>query len=146
MIRRRSAPMARSTCGHPQAASHIRGCCCALASAFRMAFSSSARTPIRAIPALTELVPAVDSISIIGSRTAGPVVTDFTHIANLAGVVQLPWRFELGLNFSFSSVPPFSTYVGGVDFNGDGTQDHLLPGSTLYAFNRGVGRADLERP
>ncbi len=75
----------------------------------------------------------------------GPVPTDRTHIVNLAGVVQLPWRFELGLNFSFSSVPPFSAYVGGIDFNGDGTKDDLLPGSTVNAFNRGMGRADLER-
>src|SRR5262249_25439289 len=71
--------------------------------------------------------------------------TDVTHILNLAGVMQLPRRFELGLNFSFSSVPPFSAYVGGIDFNGDGTKDDLLPGTTVNAFNRGMGRADLER-
>jgi hypothetical protein len=35
--------------------------------------------------------------------------------------------------------------VGGVDFNGDGTTDDLLPGTTVNAFNRGMGRADLER-
>jgi len=75
----------------------------------------------------------------------GPVATDITHIVNLAGVAQLPWRFELGLNFSFSSVPPFSAYVGGIDFNGDGTKDDLLPGSTVNAFNHGMGRTDLER-
>ncbi len=74
----------------------------------------------------------------------GPVATDITHIVNLAGVAQLPWRFELGLNFSFSSVPPFSAYVSGIDFNGDGTKDDLLPGSTVNAFNRSMGRADLE--
>ncbi len=75
----------------------------------------------------------------------GPVATDVTHIVNLAGVAQLPSRFELGLNFSFSSAPPFSAYVGGIDFNGDGTKDDLLPGSTVNAFNRRMGRADLER-
>jgi hypothetical protein len=75
----------------------------------------------------------------------GPVATDITHIVNLAGVAQLPSRFELGLNFSFSSVPPFSAYVGGIDFNGDGTKDDLLPGSTVNAFNRSMARADLER-
>jgi hypothetical protein len=42
-------------------------------------------------------------------------------------------------------VPPFSAYIGGIDFNGDGTKDDLLPGSTVNAFNRGMGRADLER-
>src|SRR5262249_40730402 len=75
----------------------------------------------------------------------GPVVTDLTHIANLACVVQLPCRFELGLNFSYSSAAPFSAFVGGIDFNGDGTTDDLLPGTTVNAFNRGMGRADLER-
>ena len=75
----------------------------------------------------------------------GPVATDITHIVNLAGVAQLPRRFELGLNFSCSSAPPFSAYVGGIDFNGDGTKDDLLPGSTVNAFNRTMGRADLER-
>lgn len=75
----------------------------------------------------------------------GPVATDIAHIANLAGVAQLPSRFELGLNFSISSAPPFSAYVAGIDFNGDGTKDDLLPGSTVNAFNRSMGRADLER-
>lgn len=75
----------------------------------------------------------------------GPVATDVTHILNLAGVAQLPWRFELGLNFSVSSVPPFSAYIGGIDFNGDGTKNDLLPGTTVNAFNRGMGRVDLER-
>jgi hypothetical protein len=78
-------------------------------------------------------------------QNRGPVPTDVTHIVNLAGMEQLPWRFELGLNFSLSSVPPFSAYVGGIDFNGDGTKDDLLPGSTVNAFNRSMGRADLER-
>jgi hypothetical protein len=29
-----------------------------------------------------------------------PLPNDFTQIINIAGVAQLPWRFELGLNFS----------------------------------------------
>jgi hypothetical protein len=78
-------------------------------------------------------------------QNRGPLDTDFTHILNLAGVVRLPRRFELGLNFSYSSAPPFSAYVGGIDFDGDGTANDLLPGSTVNAFNRGMGRADLER-
>jgi hypothetical protein len=36
-------------------------------------------------------------------------------------------------------------YVGGIDFNGDGTTGDLLPGTTVNAFSRGMGRADLER-
>jgi hypothetical protein len=79
----------------------------------------------------------------------GPLATDFTHILNLAGVVQLPAYFELGLNFSFSSAPPFSATVGssstGIDFNGDGTFGDLLPGTTVNTFNRGLGRSELIR-
>ena len=52
----------------------------------------------------------------------GPPPNDFTHILNLAGVLRLPSQFELGFNFSYSSAPPFSAYVGGIDFNGDGTR------------------------
>jgi hypothetical protein len=74
-----------------------------------------------------------------------PLITDYTHIANLAVVVQLPWRFDLGLNFSYSSAPPFSAIVGGIDFDGDGTTGDLLPGTTADAFNRGLGPTDLVR-
>jgi len=79
----------------------------------------------------------------------GPLSTDFTQIANVAGIAQLPRRFQLALNFSYSSAPPFSATVGssmtGNDFNGDGTFGDLLPGTTVNAFNRGLGRLDLER-
>lgn len=75
----------------------------------------------------------------------GPLPVDLRHILNLASVVQLPRRLELGLNFSYSSAPPFSAYLGGIDFNGDGTTGDLLPGTTVNAFNRGLGRADLVR-
>ena len=82
-------------------------------------------------------------------QNTGPTDFDYTQIANLAGVAQLPWSFELALNFSYSSAPPFSATVGstsnGIDFNGDGTPGDLLPGTTVNAFNRGMGRADLER-
>jgi hypothetical protein len=75
----------------------------------------------------------------------GPLAVDITHIVNLAGVLQLPGRLQLGMNFSYSSVPPFSAFVGGIDFNGDGTTNDLLPGSTVNVFNRGMDRKDLER-
>jgi hypothetical protein len=78
-------------------------------------------------------------------ENTGPLPTDFTHILNLAGVTHLPWGFELGLNFSFASAPPFNAFVGGIDFNGDGTTGDLLPGSTMGQFNRGLGSSDLVR-
>src|SRR5215472_8467571 len=74
-----------------------------------------------------------------------PLITDYTHILNVAAVVQLQWHFDVGLNFSCSSPPPFSPFVGGIDFNGDGTVGDLLPGTSLGQFNRGLGRADLVR-
>src|SRR6185295_12567262 len=75
----------------------------------------------------------------------GPLTTDYTRIANVAGVVQLPWRFESGFNFSYSSVPPLSAYLGDVDFTGDGTRTDFLPGTTVNVFNRGMDRKDLQR-
>ena len=78
-------------------------------------------------------------------QNSGPSDFDNTHILNVAGVAQLPLRLELGLNFSYSAAPPLSAYVGGIDFNGDGTTGDLLPGTTVNALNRGTARADLER-
>src|SRR5215472_8545374 len=78
-------------------------------------------------------------------QNRGPLSTDFTHIVNLAGVARAPRGFEIGLNFSYLSAPTFSPYVGGIDFNGDGTTDDLLPGTTMGAFNRGLGPSDLAR-
>ena len=78
-------------------------------------------------------------------QNRGPLATDFSHIVNLAGITQLPWQLQLGLNFSYSSAPPFSAFVGGIDFNGDGTTGDLLPGTTVNAFNRSMGRAELKR-
>ena len=51
----------------------------------------------------------------------------------------------MGLNFSYSNAPPFSAFVGGIDFNGDGTFNDLLPGTRVNQFNRGFGRAELVR-
>lgn len=78
-------------------------------------------------------------------QNRGPLGNDYTNILNLAAVVQLPRRFDLGLNFAYSSAPPFSAYVGGIDFNGDGTNGDLLPGTSANALNRSMGRADLEQ-
>jgi hypothetical protein len=78
-------------------------------------------------------------------QNSGPTDFDYTQILNIAGVLQLPWRCEMGLDFSYSSVAPFSAYLGGIDLNGYGTTGDLLPGTTVNAFNRGLGRGDLER-
>jgi len=63
----------------------------------------------------------------------------------MTGSMCTALRFEMGVNFSYFSAPPLSAYVGGIDFNGDGTQNDLLPGTTVNAINRGLGRQDLQR-
>lgn len=78
-------------------------------------------------------------------QNTGPTTDDIRHIVNIAGALPLPWRFDLGFSFSYASIPPFSAYVGDIDFNGDGTSGDLLPGTTVNVFNRGMDRADLER-
>jgi hypothetical protein len=75
----------------------------------------------------------------------GPLPTDLRHILNLSGFIELPWRFQLSFNAAVYSKPPFSAYVSGVDFNGDGTRDDLLPGTSVHQFNRGFDKADLAR-
>src|SRR5262249_45002038 len=78
-------------------------------------------------------------------ENTGPLPTDVTHLLNIAGVLRLPRQLEVSVNFAYTNTPPFSAYVGGIDLNGDGIKDDLLPGTTVNAFNRGMGRADLER-
>ena len=73
----------------------------------------------------------------------GPLATDLRHVLNLSGFVDLPWRFQVSFSVSAYSRPPFSAFVSGVDFNGDGTRDDLLPGTRVNQFNRGRGRDDL---
>src|SRR5262249_5494915 len=68
----------------------------------------------------------------------GPLPTDLRHILNLSGFVELPWRFQVSFNVSAYSAPPFSAFVSGGDFNGDGTTNDLLPGTTVNQFHGGV--------
>ncbi len=76
-------------------------------------------------------------------ESSGPLPTDRRHILNLSGVVDLPRKFQVSFSVSAYSRPPFSVYVRGIDFNGDGTQDDLLPGTRVNQFNRGLGKDDL---
>ncbi|MEK6284836.1 MAG: carboxypeptidase regulatory-like domain-containing protein [Acidobacteriota bacterium] len=73
----------------------------------------------------------------------GPLATDLRHVLNLSGFVDLPWRFQVSFNLSAYSRPPFSAFVSGVDFNGDGSVNDLLPGTRVNQFNRGRDRDDL---
>jgi hypothetical protein len=75
----------------------------------------------------------------------GPLDRDVRHILNLSAVVELPWRLQLGFNSSYYSNPPFTAFVAGMDFNGDGTDGDALPGTSVNRFNRGLGKEDLRR-
>lgn len=75
----------------------------------------------------------------------GPLPTDYRHVLNVSGSLQLPWSLQLAFTASAYSRPPFSVYVAGVDFNGDGTEDDLLPGTRINEFGRGLDKVDLDR-
>jgi hypothetical protein len=75
----------------------------------------------------------------------GPLPTDQRHVLNLSGFVELPWRLQLAVSVAAYSAPPFSPYISGIDFNGDGTMDDLLPGTTVNQFGRGLDKGDLAR-
>ena len=75
----------------------------------------------------------------------GPLPTDVRHLVNVSAFAALPWRLTLALNWSAMSRPPFSAHVAGMDFNGDGTTNDLLPGTRVNQFNRGLGPDDLVR-
>jgi hypothetical protein len=75
----------------------------------------------------------------------GPLPTDIRHIFNFSGFVDLPWQFQISFNLSAHTPPPFSAFLSGIDFNGDGTRDDLLPGTRVNQFNRGLGKEDLVR-
>ena len=51
----------------------------------------------------------------------------------------------MGIFTTYVSRPPFSVFLDGLDFNGDGILGDLLPGTTVNEFNRGLGKADLRR-
>jgi hypothetical protein len=74
----------------------------------------------------------------------GPLPTDRRHTLSVSGCMDLPWQVGVSFIVSASSRPPFFAYVNGIDFNGDGTQHDLLPGSRMNQFNRGLERRDLE--
>ena len=67
------------------------------------------------------------------------------HILNLSGVVDLPWRFQLGLISEMSSKGPVMASVNGVSLTGDGSTSAPLPGLSYNCLNDGCGKSDLER-
>ena len=78
-------------------------------------------------------------------ENVGSLPTDQRHTLNLSGIFELPQRFQLSLSTAYYSMAPFSAFVSGIDFNGDGTQGDLLPGTRINQFGRTLNRDDLRR-
>ena len=79
------------------------------------------------------------------SENYGPLPTDWRHVLNVSGLVVAPLDVNVSFNLSAYSRAPFTAYVAGMDFNGDGTLNDLLPGTRVNQFNRGLSRDDLVR-
>lgn len=75
----------------------------------------------------------------------GPTASDRRHALTVSGIVDLPWGFRLSSISTFMSKPPFRAQLFGLDLNGDGTINDLLPGTRWNELNRGLGKADLAR-
>lgn len=75
----------------------------------------------------------------------GPTGADRRHALTVSGIVDLPWGLRFSSVATFLSKPPFRAQVAGIDFNGDGTINDLLPGTKWNELNRGLGKADLRR-
>lgn len=75
----------------------------------------------------------------------GPTANDRRHTLTISGIVDLPWGFRLSSTSSLLSKAPFRAQIAGMDFNGDGTTNDLLPGTKWNQLNRGVSEDDLRR-
>ena len=59
------------------------------------------------------------------------------------GIVDFPWRFRFSFISTVSSRPPFTAQMSGLDLNGDGTINDVLPGTEWNELNRGVDEAEI---
>jgi hypothetical protein len=73
----------------------------------------------------------------------GPTAGDRRHTLTVSGIVDLPWGLRLSQLTSFVSGPPFRAQVFGIDFNGDGTINDVLPGTKWNQLNRGLDESGL---
>jgi hypothetical protein len=73
----------------------------------------------------------------------GPTDADRRHSLTGSGIVDLPWGMRLSSISTFASRPPFRAQLFGLDLNGDGTTNDLLPGIGWNELNRGAGTDDL---
>ena len=73
----------------------------------------------------------------------GPTAVDRRHNLTVSGIVDLPWGLRFAFLSKFLSNPPFRSQLFGLDLNGDGTINDLLPGTKWNELNRGLGKTDL---
>jgi hypothetical protein len=67
------------------------------------------------------------------------------HILNVSGIVELPWNMQLSVISQSSSRGPLGLMVPNVDPDGNGVNSAPLPGIEFNRFNRGLGKADLQK-
>jgi hypothetical protein len=67
------------------------------------------------------------------------------HVLNVSGIVDLPWGLQASFISQYNSHSPFTANLAGLDLNGDGTTNDLLPGSKFGEFNFGGSQGDLVR-
>jgi len=66
------------------------------------------------------------------------------HTIGLIGLVDLPWKFQLGLITTIATRAPVAPIVTGVELNGStGVTNTPLPGLSFNCLNRGCGQSDL---
>ena len=73
----------------------------------------------------------------------GPTDADRRHTLTVSGIVDLPFGLRLSSITSFASKPPFRAQLFGLDLNGDGKSNDLLPGTGWNELNRGLGIEDF---
>ncbi len=73
----------------------------------------------------------------------GPRDMDRRHVFTFSGIADLPWGLRVSGVSKVLSGPPFRAQLFGLDLNGDGTINDLLPGTGWNELNRGVDAAGL---
>ena len=74
----------------------------------------------------------------------GPRDFDRRHVFTFSGMADLPWGLRLSGVSKILSGPPFRAQLFGVDLDGDGTINDLLPGTGWNELNRGLDRDSLQ--
>ncbi len=68
-----------------------------------------------------------------------------SHNFSLAGIVELPLKFQVSFISAIASRLPVMPTITSIDLDGDGSTNEPLPGVPHNGFNRGLGKTDLDR-